>query len=111
MAARFAVSGQTRERWVMNPQMWVELFALVNIGFLTFDIYLAHSVNSFRARAEYIPLFFSASAPVFLIIGLTQRYHHPRVWKWLGYIVGWTAILVGLTGVILHLESHFFFER
>ena len=109
MAVRF--SDQTRERWLMNPQMWVELFALVNIGFLTFDIYLAHSVNSFRARAEYIPLFFSAVAPLFLIVGLISRYRRPKIWKWLGYLVGWAAILVGLTGVILHLESHFFYER
>ena len=109
MAGRF--TAQTRQRWLMNPQMWVELFALVNIGFLTFDIYLAHSVNSFRARAEYIPLIYSASAPVFLVVGLAQRYHRPRLWKWLGYAVGWAAVLVGLTGVMLHLESHFFYER
>ena len=35
----------------------------------------------------------------------------PAVWKDLGYLVGWLAVLVGLTGVILHLESHFFYER
>jgi hypothetical protein len=98
-------------RWWLEPQMWVELFALANIGFLTFDIYLAHSVNQFRARAEYIPLFFSAGAPVFLIIALVLRPRHRRLWKWIGYVVGWAAVLVGLTGVILHLESHFFLER
>jgi len=106
-----SLTQQTRERWLMNPQIWVELFAILNIGFLTFDIFLAHSVNSFRMRAEYIPLLFSALAPIFLIVGLTLRYRHAKLWKWLGYLVGWTAILVGLTGVILHLESHFFYER
>ncbi|HUK46358.1 MAG TPA: hypothetical protein VLW06_02155 [Terriglobales bacterium] len=97
--------------WWNQPELWIEAFAILNIGFLTFDIFLAHSVNQFRSRAEYIPLFFSAIAPVFLIIGLTQRTRHRRVWKALGYFVGWTAIVVGLTGVILHLESHFFYER
>ena len=29
----------------------------------------------------------------------------------LGQVVGWSAILVGLIGVILHLQSHFFYER
>lgn len=99
------------ERWWARPQIWIELFAILNVGFLTFDIYLAHSVNQFRNEAEYIPLFFSATAPIFLIIGLTLRYRWPAVWKDLGYLVGWAAILVGLTGVILHLESRFFYER
>lgn len=98
-------------RWWFDPQLWVEAFATVNIGFLTFDIFMAHSVNQFRERAEYIPLFFSAIAPLFLIIGLALRRRSPAVWKDLGYLVGWVAILVGLTGVILHLESHFFYER
>src|SRR5947209_10657772 len=99
------------ERWWNQPELWIEIFAILNIGFLTFDIFLAHSVNQFRSRAEYIPLFFSASAPVFLIIGLWQRARRRWAWKALGYIVGWSAIVVGLTGVILHLESHFFYER
>lgn len=97
--------------WWNQPVLWIEAFAILNIGFLTFDIFLAHSVNQFRNRAEYIPLFFSATAPVFLIIGLTQHARRRRIWKALGYLVGWTAIVIGLTGVILHLESHFFYER
>lgn len=99
------------ERWWSQPELWVELFAILNVGFLTFDIYLAHSVNQFRNEAEFIPLFFSASAPVFLIVALFQRTRHRWIWKLIGYLVGWVAVLVGLTGVILHLESHFFYER
>jgi hypothetical protein len=26
-------------------------------------------------------------------------------------VIGWAAILVGMTGMVLHLESHFFYER
>jgi hypothetical protein len=99
------------ERWWARPQIWVEVFAILNIGFLTFDIYLAHSVNQFRSEAEYIPLIFSASAPFVLIVGLAARYRWPAVWRDLGYLVGWVAVLVGLTGVILHLQSHFFYEH
>ncbi len=89
----------------------MELFALVNIGFLTFDIYLAHSVNQFRNRAEYIPLFFSALTPLVLVAGLALRGRSVRAWRWCGFVVGWAAVLVGLTGVVLHLDSHFFYER
>lgn len=99
------------ERWWARPQIWVEVFAILNIGFLTFDIYLAHSVNQFRSQAEFIPLIFSATAPAILIVALAVRYRWPAVWKDLGYLVGCAAVIVGLAGVILHLESHFFNER
>jgi hypothetical protein len=99
------------KRWWASPPIWVEAFAILNLGFLTFDIYLAHSVNQFRNQAEYIPLVFSATAPLVLSFGLAVRSRWPLVWKDLGYLIGWIAVLVGLTGVILHLESHFFYER
>lgn len=99
------------ERWWRQPEWWVEAFAILNIGFLAFDIYIAHSVNQFRNRAEYIPLLFSATAPLFLIFALTQRKRRRILWKILGHVVGWSAIVVGLTGMILHLESSFFYER
>lgn len=99
------------ERWWARPQIWVELFVISNIGFLTFDIYLAHSVNQFRREAEYIPLIFSACSPLVLVIALALRSRWIAVWRDLGYLVGWAAVVVGLTGVILHLQSQFFYER
>ena len=99
------------ERWWRRPQIWIELFAILNLGFLTFDIYLAHSVNQFRNEAEFIPLVFSASAPVALIFGLAVRDRWIAVWTDLGYLAGWSAVLVGLTGVLLHLQSRFFYEH
>jgi hypothetical protein len=99
------------ERWWNQPQLWVELFAILNIGFLTFDIYLAHNVNQFRNPAEYVPFFFSLSSPLALIVALWFRNRRPMIWNLLGQVVGWSAILVGLIGVILHLQSHFFYER
>ena len=99
------------ERWWNQPQLWIEAFAILNIGFLTFDIFLAHSVNQFRNPAEYVPFFFSASAPVVLIVALWFRNGRPGIWKFLGYVVGWLAVVIGLTGVILHLQSQFFYER
>ena len=98
-------------RWWASPKLLVELFAILNVGFLTFDIYLAHSINQFRNPAEYIPLVFSAIVPALLILGLAVRRRRPAAWKYLGYLVGWMAVLVGLTGVIFHLLSLFFYER
>lgn len=94
-----------------QPWLWVEVFAILNLGFLTFDIFLAHSVNDFRRKAEYIPLYFSALAPVILIVGLAYYRQSRRIWAALGYIVGFTSILIGVAGVVLHLDSSFFYER
>lgn len=94
-----------------QPWFLVETFTLLNLGFLTLDIYLAHSGNSFRRQSEYVPLYFSATAPLVLLAGMALRQRWIVVWKDMGYLVGWAAILMGLTGVILHLDSSFFYER
>jgi hypothetical protein len=99
------------ERWWGHPQTWIEVFTISNMGFLTFDIYLAHSVNQFRSQAEYIPFVFSATAPMVLLLALALRSRWAGAWKDLGYLVGWLAVFIGITGVILHLQSHFFVER
>lgn len=100
-----------RQFWWASPKVLVELFAITNLGFLTFDIYLAHSVNQFRNPAEFIPLIFSASAPLLLIFALSAQHRWPALTKLMGHLVGWVAVLVGLSGVIFHLQSHFFYER
>ena len=94
-----------------EPWFLAELFALVNLAFLTFDIYLAHSVNEFRRPAEYIPLVFSISGPAVLLVGLLLRKRSLRLWNVVGYLVGGAAIVIGLAGVVLHLDSSFFYER
>jgi len=98
-------------RRYLEPWFLVEVFCLVNLGFLTLDILLAHSFNEFRKWQEYVPLYFSASSPFVLGIGLILRPRWRAVWADLGYFVGWGAILIGLTGVVLHLDSSFFYER
>jgi hypothetical protein len=98
------------KRW-LEPWFLVEVFVLMNLGFLTLDIYLAHSTNEFREWAEYIPFYFSACAPLLVALGLAFYERQRVLWKIVGYIVGWAAIIVGLTGVILHLKSAFFLDR
>ncbi|HYJ48164.1 MAG TPA: hypothetical protein VEV81_16245 [Pyrinomonadaceae bacterium] len=100
-------------RWAKDHLLWVEAFALFNFLCLTLDIYLAHSTNQFRRSSEYIPLYFSAVAPFVLGVGLVarERFKYAAVWRDLGYLVGWVSILIGLAGVILHLDSRFFYDR
>ncbi len=102
-----------RLRWAHDFVLWVELFVTANIAILAIDIYIAHSTNQFRRSAEYIPFYFSLIAPVVLAIGIALHWamKKPRPWRILGLIVGWCAVLIGLAGVIYHLESSFFLDR
>ncbi len=103
-----------RNRWIRDPRVWLEAFVLVNLAFLALDISLAHAVNEFRHPAEYIPLYFSLAAPVVLFGGFDRPIcagDAQSVWRDLGYLVGWLAVAIGLAGVVLHLDSRFFYER
>lgn len=99
--------------WYREPRVWLEVFVTTNLAFLTLDIYLAHSINTFHHEAEYIPYWFSMAAPPLLLLGLLlgERFGLTAVWRDLGHLVGWCAIVIGLVGVILHLDSRFFHER
>ena len=104
---------QTASKWYLDHRLWLEAFVLVNLAFLSLDIYLAHSVNQFRHEAEYVPLYFSLAAPAVLargpagrgMAGLRGRVARPGL---SGRLV---AVGIGLVGVVLHLDSRFFHER
>lgn len=92
--------------------MWVEAFAVFNLGGLAPDIFLAHSVNRFHASAEYVPLVFSLVAPVVLLPALwALAVGRLQLWRWLGLIVGWSSVTIGVVGLVLHLDSQFFQVR
>jgi len=94
-----------------DGQLLVELFVLFNFGGLVVDIFLAHSENNFRRASEYVPLYFSIAAVLTLAVIVPLRRRLPDVWRDVGHLVGWLAIAVGLVGVVLHLDSRFFYER
>lgn len=102
-----------RFRWARDPQLWIELFATTNLAILAADIYIAHSVNHFQKAGEYIPLYFSIAAPVVLAIMIALRWigNFEAPWRDVGYMIGWLSVLVGLGGVLYHLESRFFLDR
>ncbi len=103
-------SKRSRTDFLREPAILIELFLCANLAFLTADIYMAHSINSFRSRAEWIPFAVSLASPPLLVIswlinGISPRFDRSR---WLGILVGLVAIAVGVTGMLLHLESRFF---
>lgn len=98
-------------RWWADHQLWVELFVLFNFAGLIGDTWLAHSTNRFRVRAEYIPFYFSIAATIALAVAIALRPVLPVAWRIAGHVVGWLAIAVGITGVILHLDSQFFYAQ
>ena len=100
-----------REPWHRDHQLWIELFVTQNFAGLVLDIFLAHSQNHFRRASEYIPLWFSAVAAVTLAAVVPLRRTRPAVWRDVGHLVGWLSVIVGLAGVVLHLDSRFFEER
>src|SRR5215471_17950843 len=89
-------------QWYRRPQLWLEVFLWLNVAGLVPDIYLAHSMNQFRRPQEYLPLYFGLAA--WLLAGRVT------LWRALGELVGWAAIVVGVVGLIFHLESRFFQE-
>jgi hypothetical protein len=101
-----------RSSWYGNRRLWLELFALINLGFLAPDIYLAHSVNLFHRAEEYLPFVFSLLSPVVLFVALIALHSGSLFWwRWLGFLTGWASVAIGIIGLILHLGSRFFYEN
>jgi len=87
----------------------LELFVLSNLAFLILDVYLAHAFNDFAHWAEWIPVYFAGASTCALVASLRQEYRrHMKQARWIGYIVAWASIVVGVAGLIWHLEGWFF---
>jgi hypothetical protein len=118
-------TGSRLRRWLTDPLVLVELFIVGNVGFLAADIYVAHSTNGFAHWAEWIPFGYSlAAAPLLLLAMLIGGNVKPplalpglplslrqRLSRGLGLMVGIAAVVVGVAGLVWHLESHFFTEQ
>jgi hypothetical protein len=89
----------------------VELFAAANFAFLALDIFLAHSVNDFARWEEWVPFALSLAAAPLLLLSFLAGGFRPggaRAARSLGLAVGAAAIAVGISGLLLHLDSAFF---
>src|SRR4051794_36146590 len=100
-AGRLALSALRR------PWVAVEIFIIANLAFLAIDVYIAHSVNAFERREEWIPVLFSVAAPLLLIAGAAIG---GAVARRIALFTGWVSLAVGVGGMLFHLESHFFEE-
>ncbi len=85
----------------------LELFLAANLTFLALDIFFAHSVNSFREPVEWLPLVFSLAGGGMLFVLFAGPGRGSRVSQLVGGGIGIASILVGLAGVVYHLESPF----
>jgi hypothetical protein len=109
-------------RVIADPVAQVELFAIGNLAFLAVDVFVAHSINAFAHPAEWIPMAFSLMAPAMLVVAMAARggvaptggpmqelsRRGQRLSRVLCVLVGGGSILVGVAGLLWHLESQFF---
>lgn len=108
-------AGRTGGPLRTDPSFLLEVFVAANLLFLVLDVWLAHASNDFEHPAEWIPLGFAALGGLAVVAGLAVglRRDTGRGWRrgfgrWLGLAVGWGAVAVGVSGLMLHLESQFF---
>ena len=114
------------DEWWTSPELWLEWFLVANLAFLAVDISLAHAVNAFEHRAEWIPVVFSIAATFLLLLAIALGGSEPALarrqmteqvgWRkslarWIGLLVGWGSIAVGIAGLIWHLRGDFFQEQ
>ena len=96
------------ELYVSRPFL-LELFVLSNLAFLILDVYVAHAFNDFAHWAEWIPVYFAGAGSLALLVSVVQEYRRrTEQSRWIGYVVAWASILVGLAGLVWHLEGWFF---
>ena len=109
-AAENGASAEDAVPAACNKSALLEGFVLANFAFLILDIFLAHSVNAFRHRAEWIPFVFSIAATVLLAPALPSAARRIRggYAHRVGLVVGFGSIALGMAGVVYHLESQFF---
>lgn len=93
----------------ITPGRCAEWFVAANIAFLGVDIALAHAENAFQRRAEWTPLAFSAVATLLLVPMIIGR--GGRQWRTIERGVAAGAILVGVAGMVFHLQSGFFQQQ
>jgi len=99
-------------RWTRHGPLIIEVFVVFNLSFLALDIYIAHSFNAFWHAGQWIPFYFSIVAPVLLVLELgMNRHENPQPHRWVGFLVGVCSSLVGIAGLLWHLQSGFFEYR
>ena len=98
--------------WRAHKRLMLDGFVFANLAFLALDIFIAHSTNGFAAAAEWVPLVFSVAGALAVGVCLHPRpVHAGRARKMVMNAVGLGAVVVGIAGMVLHLDSHFFEQQ
>lgn len=95
--------------WRTRKAFVLEGFLVLNFAVLAVDILLAHAVNSFAHKTEWIPFVFSIVAtlvlgPVFLWSWVKKDMNKGRS---VVILFGVASVLVGIAGMGFHLQSQF----
>ncbi len=86
--------------------MFLECFIVINLAFLAVDVYIAHSINAFAHSAEWIPFVVSIAAVPLLLVA--RIFGGTWANQFTGVGVGSVSIVVGVVGMLYHLDSQFF---
>jgi hypothetical protein len=99
-----------RLAWLFDMPLLLEIYIAINLAGLAGSVILTHSANHFSNPAEYIPLYFSADAPLLLLVAILAKWRWQSLdaWRDIGLLIGGMTVLVGLAGVVYHLHSNFF---
>jgi hypothetical protein len=98
------------KKFVIKKRILLEIFLIFNLFFLTFDILIAHAVNSFQHEAEFVPLIFSFVGSIILAILFLYKNRWPGVSKNANILIGSISVFVGVLGLYFHLESSFLID-
>ncbi len=108
-----ALWGGRRAFWRARRAFLFEGFLAVNLAFLSLDILLAHATNGFARVEEWIPFGFSVLCAL-VLLPVTALAWRRNSLEWAnGLVIGFgiVSILVGLGGLVFHLECHFLREQ
>ena len=84
----------------------LDIFIIVNLAFLALDVFIAHATNGFADPIEWVPVHYSLVA--FAICTCVVAINKKRLLYISRACIGWSAICLGIAGMLFHLNEHFF---
>lgn len=94
----------TLRQRLTDPAVLVDIFLWSNLAFLALDVTLAHRMVGYRHWGTYVPIVFSCVAPLLLLAAWALG---SRGGRGLAIAVGFGSIVVGVAGLIFHLDGFF----
>ena len=113
------------DQWWARPLLWVEWFLVANVAFLAVDIYSGARGQRLRATGPNGSRSAFSMAGTLLLLGAmaiggalpaipgapVSRPRCKQAARAIGLLVGWGSIVVGIAGLLWHLNAQFFQEQ